>query len=191
MKPGKTSQTTQRKIKLIDRGFQLKLIARFIAINLLVMTIFGGLIYIFFKSEVSANLASAHVTYKNVSQMLFPIVLTLSILNILLISIIIAVAVLYASHKIAGPMYRFNEAMMAMAHKNLHPLTKIRGGDQLQNLSDTMTQLAGTLAADFAKMKDNLRVIRQHLEGLDAPDRVKKLETGLEELETIINEYKF
>jgi methyl-accepting chemotaxis protein len=177
---------TRRKIKLIDRDFQFRLIVKFIIINTLVLALFGALIYIFFNSEISSNFASAHVTYKNISQMLLPIVLTLSVINLLVTSIIIFVVVLYASHKIAGPMYRFNAAVGEITARNLHPLTKIREKDQLRGLSDSLAQMAETLAADFTEIKNKISEAKTLLPKENTPPELRE---KLEDVEAIINKY--
>lgn len=178
---------TRRKIKLIDRDFQFRLIVKFIIINTLVLALFGVLIYIFFNSEISSNLATAHVTYKNISQMLLPIVLTLSVINLLVTSVIIFVVVLYASHKIAGPMYRFNAAVGEISARNLLPLTKIREKDQLKGLSDSLSHMAETLAADYTEIKNHIGKIKTLLPAEEIPSEVRE---KLEAVEEIINKYK-
>jgi len=78
----------QRRIILINRGFQLKLILKFLLVNILIMVVFGVSIYSFLNSELDTGLRSAHVTYKNIKDMLLPIVITLSVLSVLVSSII-------------------------------------------------------------------------------------------------------
>jgi methyl-accepting chemotaxis protein len=179
----------KRRTLLINRDFQFKLILKFILINLLVLAVFSGLVYIFFDSEVTANLSSAHVTYKNVSHMLFPIVLTLSIINLLVTSIIIAVVVLYASHKIAGPLYRFNVVLEAIGNRNLKTVTKIRDKDQLKIVSASFTRMVETLSGDLARMKEAVGNMRGQLPAQPG-ESGKELLSAIEQLEAIIDSYK-
>lgn len=177
----------KRKIKLINRSFQYRLMAKFILVNIFILILFGGMIYIFFQSEISANLASAHATYRSVSQMLLPIVLTLSLLNILFTSLIIAWAVVYWSHKIAGPLYRFNEALKEIAGGNLAPLTRIREDDQLKELSQTLGKVTGQFSRDVSGIKNKIEEMKQLLTQYSVPE---ELRTKLEELENIAGKYR-
>ena len=173
----------KRKVKLINRDFQYKLMSKFIIINALILAIFGVIIYIFFKSEIATNLASAHAQYKSVAEMLLPIIITLSLLAIILTSIIIILLVLNASHKIAGPLYRFNGAVKEMTEKNLNPYSGIRTDDQLNELSNSFSKMKEVLANDFQKMKvlsAELSVIVKN------PDEKVKAD----ELNQIITSYK-
>jgi methyl-accepting chemotaxis protein len=168
----------KRKTRLINRSFQFELMAKFIVINTVILVLFGALIYIFFRSEVTANLASAHAVYRNMSQMLMPIVLTLSVINILLTAVVIAGVVLYSSHRIAGPLYRFNEALKAIAAGNLAPLTRIRDDDQLQEVSISLGQAADRWTADIKEIKrvtgelKPLSDSQEFKEKLDALERI-------------------
>lgn len=174
----------QRKIKLINRGFQFRLAAKFIFLNTVILAIFGLLIYIFFHSEISANLASAHAAYTDMSRMVLPIVLTLSILNILLTAGIMAIMVVYWSHKIAGPLYRFNEALKEMGEGNLNPLTKLRVKDQLQELGDSLERVSELLSGDMIKAKGLIEEIKNDLDDRGA------LKEKVEQLEGVIGKYR-
>ena len=147
---------TRRRIVLIDKTFQYRLILKFILVNILITFIFGFFIYLFFNSEIDANLQTAHVTYTNVKNMLLPITLTISIINILISSIIIFVFVLFASHKIAGPMFRFNEALRQVAAGNFNTLTSLREEDQLYDCSVTLKEMVNVLSDDLGQIKDKI-----------------------------------
>lgn len=177
----------KRKTVIINKNFQYKMIGKFIILNTLLMILFGCLVYLFLNSEIESNLQSAHVTYKNVKDMLFPIVLSLSVINILVSSIIIGIVVLYASFKIAGPLYRFNEALKEMAAKNLRPLTDIRADDQLYDCSRSLTEFSGVISDDFKKIKSRIAEIKK-LNGKSS--HKKEMAEKIKELEAILKEYR-
>lgn len=177
----------KRKIKLIDRVFQYRLITRFILVNILILIVFGGLIYVFFRSEIAANLASAHAAYRSAADMLLPIILTLSLLNILITSIIIAVVVVYWSHKIAGPLYRFNEALKEMKNGNLNPMSHIREDDQLSEVALSLQQLAEKLGRDIDGTRSRLQELKEFCTGKDLPDEIKD---KLVQIENLLKEYR-
>lgn len=166
----------RRKVKLINRSFQFELMAKFILINTIILVLFGVLIYIFFNSEISAELASAHTTLRNMSQMLMPIVLTLSVINILISALVITAVVLYASHRVAGPWFRFNEALKAMASGNLAPLTKIREDDQLQEISVSLGEAAARLGGDFNRIKQLVEEMKSHANTPELKEKLEALE---------------
>ncbi|PKL38031.1 MAG: hypothetical protein CVV44_12750 [Spirochaetae bacterium HGW-Spirochaetae-1] len=170
----------KRKIILINKNFQIKLIFKFIAVNILILLIFGIFMYLFTDSEIDKNLFTAHVTYKNMKQMILPIIVTLSTINIVVSSIIIYIFVLYASHRIAGPMYRFNAILDAISAKNLTGPTRLREGDQFIELSDSMHRLVTGLA-------DDIKSIRSELDR--AGEDAESLKKSMEKINEVVGKY--
>lgn len=177
----------RRHMVLINKDFQFKLIIKFLIINIIILILFGVFLYVFLNSEVEANLLSAHVVYKNIKDMLFPIVITLSIINILVSSIIIALFVLYASHKVAGPLYRFNEALKDVSNRNLNTYTSLRDGDQLYECSVTLKQMSQVLTEDISKIKTGIAEIKNIYKDNRQNNQAEK---KLNEIENIVNLYK-
>lgn len=177
----------RRKTVLINRGFQYRMILKFIVLNIMIMILFGGLLYLFLNSEIESNLKSAHVTYKNIKEMLFPIIVTLSIINIFVSSVIISLFVLFASFRIAGPLYRFNEVVKAICNKNLRPVTSLREGDQLYECSITLKNMSEIIAEDFQDIKAKTdEICAMNKAGAEK----EKISKKIEELKKIVNQYQ-
>jgi hypothetical protein len=177
----------ERKIILINRKFQFKMILKFILVNAIILTLFAFLCYVFFDSEIESNLHSAHVSFKNMRDMLFPLILTLSLINIIISSLLISGYVLYASFRLAGPMYRFNEISKAIGERDLNPITKIRSGDQFSECSRTISVSVKTLSDDIALMKEYLA----DLKDLTDKNAEKEALSGkIKELEEITGKYR-
>jgi len=173
---------------LINKQFQIEQVAKFIAVHILALVIFGSLIYMFLDSELDSNLASAHVAYRNLKQMIFPIVLSLSLLNILFSSLLITFFVLYASHKIAGPLYRFKAVIDELGHRNLNPASNIRQGDQLQELASSLKRLIDTLSGDLSTLKSKIAEVKAGVS--KTTDGGKDLHQPIEEMEQLIEQYR-
>jgi signal transduction histidine kinase len=155
----------KRSAILISRSFQLRLIAGYIAVNIAVLSISAIIMYLFVDSEVQKNLYTAHVTYKNMKDMLVPIIISLSAVNILLSSVIIFIFVLYSSHKVAGPIYRFNSILTAMKDRDFSTGMKLRGGDQLNEISDTLQEISRTISGDIAVIREKASLIEEKAKG--------------------------
>jgi len=147
-------QVTKRKVILINKQFQYNLILKFILVNCLILVLFGGFLYMFLNSEIESNLYSAHVTYSNISEMLSPIVLTLSILNIIISSVLISIFVLFASHKIAGPLYRFDQGVREICKRNLNVFLGLRKGDELYEFSDSLKEMVDVIKSDIIRTRE-------------------------------------
>jgi len=185
---GNMGKRNRRKIILINKSFQYKLIAKFIILNTTILIIFAGFIYLFFNSELDSNLHPAHVTFKNMKEMLFPIITTLSLINIIISSIIIWIYILFASHKLAGPMYRFNQALDEIGDRNLKPLINLREGDQYIEISSSFEKMTGLLVDDISTIQDGISRLKETSHDVSKSDETKKI---IGELDKKLKEYKY
>ena len=171
----------RRRIVLINKSFQYKMIIKFILVNILVMLIFGTGLYMFMNSEIDSELMKAHVTYKNMKDMLFPVIITLSVINVLVSSVIISLFVTMASFRIAGPLYRFNEIAKSISERNLTPHTGIRKGDQLYEFSKTISLMKDVLARDLKALRMRVDELKNEMENNSTKDEnLKKIILYLE-----------
>jgi len=180
------NNSNRRHTVMINSRFQITLILKFIALNTAIMLVFGFLMYLFLDSEIQGNFRSAQVTYKNVKAMLFPIVVTLSLLNLVFSSILTAVYVLMASFRIAGPMYRFNQALREMASGRLRPYTSIREKDQFNECSSNLGALACRLSETF----DSLHRLSEEIESLPGVSEHREIVAKLSELKAELDKYR-
>ncbi len=176
----------RRRIIMINKKFQMTLIAKFLAVNIVILTIFGVFLYMFLNSELEANLYSAHVTYHNVKEMLFPIVITLSVLNIIISSAIITIFVLYASFRIAGPLYRFDAAIKEINQGNLTPLLTLREKDELYAFSESLQNMSKF----FVTLTKKTKSISTDLQSINEDLKNDKLAEKIKELDSILNNIK-
>ncbi|MBM3253725.1 MAG: methyl-accepting chemotaxis protein [Candidatus Omnitrophica bacterium] len=101
--------------------------------------------------------------------------------RILFIVLVIGVASIFLTHKIAGPLYRFEKNVKAISDGDLSVRFNIRRGDDLKELADKltiMTERFGELIVRFKDLSENLFAQTQSLS-----HTIKQL--PLEERETI------
>lgn len=177
----------RRKIVLINRRFQINLILKFIVVNIGIMALFGFLIYLFLDSEIEANLLSSHTKYKNMKDMLLPIVMALSFINVLISSFIIAFFVLFASFRIAGPLFRVNTALIEIANGNLKPFINLRDKDQLLEISQSIQDFTGR----FSKDLDQLNQIKKQLIEMNSNLNNDQLQNCIEQLDQLLEQYQY
>jgi methyl-accepting chemotaxis protein len=155
------SRLKQRHIVLIDPRFQLRMAAAFIFLQILLTALFAAGLYIFMDSELHADLASAHASYKSLSQILLPIVLTLSVFSVTLSIVLSTVFVVLISHKIAGPMYRFRTVLESLSRRRFESNTRIRPDDQLGELAISLDKAVKTVKADIHELHQSIWKLRE------------------------------
>jgi methyl-accepting chemotaxis protein len=154
------THSKQRRVVLIDHRFQLRLAALFVLVQVVLTAIFAGGLYIFLESEVQTGLASAHAAYRTIGQMLMPIVLVLAAFSLAISTICVFVFVIALSHRIAGPLHRFKVIIDELAVRRIPDHTRLRPGDQLQELSKSFTLAVDNLEEDLNTLKDAAETLR-------------------------------
>ena len=167
----------RRKIILISRKFQIMQIMKFILLYFELMIVLGVVLYSLLMNHLeNSGLGEQVVT--TVMGNLLPFLVLLLAATFVLSSIVIAIYVLYSSHKIAGPLYRFRTALEQMRDGNLNPMMELRENDELKSISETMKEFSGALFGDMCRL-------REHLDGID-PENLPGAKAGkLDEIEAM------
>lgn len=135
----------KRQIIFVQRGFQGRSIAVVISIIATSGILSGVLLYFLLSSELSSELQTAHQQIRDVWERLAPTVIFSNIITVAITSIAAAFAVLYQSHKIAGPMTRLQNICEEVTRGNLNPVTSLRKADQLSALANAFENMVHSL----------------------------------------------
>lgn len=171
-------------IKLVETGFKLRFMLVFCLITLTAVSIASLLFYFLTYRELSHDYGEAFFTLQSVKRAIFPLLFA-SIQSIALLTVVfiaIAVLSLFFSHKIAGPLYRFEKGMEAVGSGDLTCVVRLRAGDQFRQLEKTMNTSINSMNQRVKGMNDVLlrcKTIEERLKTLLETDLQKK---GLKEL---------
>jgi methyl-accepting chemotaxis protein len=112
--------------------------------------------------------------------------------KLILLVVFIFAGGIFFSHKIAGPLYRFEKSAQAIKEGNLRTSFRIRKHDELQQTSAMLDEMARSLRRDieqiqagFARLKGELNIIKS---GLD-PDKASRLGKTILEIEESLSRY--
>jgi len=180
---------SNRKTILINRAFQSRLIFHFAVVNAVLLVFFAFLIFLFLDSEISANLAQAHTDLERFSDLLFPIVLALSLIQVLLSTALISIVVLYASHRIAGPVFRMQKVLESLNQKDLRLSWKLRQNDQFTSLSEELKTFTTTLDADISRAQHLSEEALSHATDDNQRQQLESLSALLESYKTRTESY--
>jgi methyl-accepting chemotaxis protein len=75
-----------------------------------------------------------------------------TLLILLVLVALVTFATLFVTHKIAGPMYRIHMLLSQIKEGTLNVNFKLRKGDQLQGIADTLNGLFGTYRATINEL---------------------------------------
>ncbi len=145
-----TTPATKRKIILINKAFQGRFIVSVLATIILFGLCSAALIYWLISSDLQVQSQAAHISISNTWERLGISILIGNIVAAVIAGLMTIFVVLYISHKIAGPLYRFETLCRQVGDGNLDIITHLRSNDQLHELAES-----------FSGMVDNLRNKRE------------------------------
>ena len=143
----------QRKVYLINPKFQLKVTSYFIFLAIINILVFYGCVYYFFdifhSKGIEIGLPENHVFFMFIEDQITRMTSIFVVMAILTVLILLIAGVLI-SHRIAGPMYRLNMDLRGMAEKKELKSLKFREKDFFQEIPE-----AFNLVVDSFEKKDN------------------------------------
>jgi methyl-accepting chemotaxis protein len=140
-----SNNNQQRRRVFINTGFQLRYIIGVLSIILLSAVGSALLIYLIMTDDLQAQSFSAHASIVQASERLGVSIMFGNVVSMIVAGAIAVVAVLYGSHKLAGPLYRFEVLCQEIADGNLNDLPKLRETDQLHELAHAFSAMVISL----------------------------------------------
>jgi len=135
----------KRSTVFIQKKFQMRSILTVVSIIAASGLLSGTLLYFLLSNELSSELQVAHQQIQNTWESLAPAIIFGNIITVVVTGVVAAVAVLYQSHKIAGPMYRLQSICEEVSHGNYNPVSSLRKADQLTALAESFKDMLSAL----------------------------------------------
>ena len=180
----------KRNQYFIKKTFQIKIILRFLIILIIGGIISGVGLYYFASNELGTKLYVAHISIKNTSEILLPSIIFTSIIVFILLSIVTVYTVLYLSHKIAGPLYKFENIAEEIGKGNLKVYVKLRERDELLPLQNAFENMIENLKSKIGNFKKNFKKIKKAEKELNNAIQTSTLSaTDKESLTSVIKEF--
>jgi len=186
----------KRKTYLIQRMLQAKFITIFVLLVIMSSAISGILFYRRTNIELGYNYGEAHSKIKNTGEILLPNLIMGNIIALIVIGCATIALTIFISHKIAGPLHRFEKNAEQIAKGDLTLITKLRQSDQIQGLADSFSKMTYELREkllgirkkseelpglidEIKKLSQNEKISSTELTGITA--RLSKISSGLQE----------
>ncbi len=166
--------------------------ARFI-IGVFLLILFSGLcsallIFWITGGDLQAQAKTAHASIANAGDRLWLSILIGNVVSMVIAGTIAMFVVLYATHKIVGPLYRFEKICEQVGEGNLDGLVSLREKDQLQTLGLAFTNMVNRLRARKSEQQELIARINIQLEQLKNQDPAGHQLGMLNELSQLIKQ---
>ncbi|MFH7320201.1 HAMP domain-containing protein [Desulfurivibrio sp. D14AmB] len=140
------------------RQFQLWLLVRILGVVLLSSLVAALVLFLYARQEISANFYSAHIQVRRISDLLLPVMAAGALVS-LLSGMVLA---LFLPQKIAGPVYRIQQALKTLREGEFGQRVRLRTGDPLGDLADSVNETAAGIGSRIEEIKG----IQKELDGL-------------------------
>jgi methyl-accepting chemotaxis protein len=155
-----SARTYHRKNYLIDKKFQLTFIMKFCAVVILSSIVIGSLIFYLSRNSTTVAIENTRVFAKPTSDFILPQLVIIVIVVASVFSSLLFVMTLFATHRIAGPMYRLRKDIDSLRGGDLTGSFIIRDKDQLKGLAKSLSDMGLVLRQKHSQLKvrtDSLR----------------------------------
>lgn len=146
----------RRRQYFINSRFQAGFILKFVAVLFL-----GGILSIMVtmlttQSTLTSTFAGSRLVIEKTSMAILPSVIFTTILTILVVGVVVVIITLLVSHKIAGPMYRFEQDLEEISRGNLQKKVHIRNGDQFDSVARKLNEMVVGLNSRLRPLQEQL-----------------------------------
>ena len=185
----------QKRTYFIQKGFQAKMILKFVALSTIMAVISSVILYFLASKKLEASYYEAHNSIKSMWDILGTTVLVTNFISLAAISIATVYVTLFISHKIAGPLFKLEKNINEISEGNLSLHSHFREGDQVQTLGTALGNMVDKLSARLKVVKDisgDLSALEEKLQQLKGKESVSgeeisKIHSQLKDQATRLN----
>lgn len=176
----------KRRKKFIKKDYQIKFILKFCLTLLAGALLSTGLLFLLSHGTLTSTFQHSRLVVENTAFAILPAVLWTNAITLVLISLAAVVIILLISHKIAGPMFRFEKDLLEIGEGNLVKRVSLRKKDQFTDLSDSLNRMTESLQRKVAAVGDEVALLIKSAKKQQAP---QQLTADLEHLKKLIDRH--
>ncbi len=146
----------RRRNYFIRKSFQAKFFIRFLILVIAEALLIAGLFMYVSGQTLTTGYSAGGFTIDSTSSFFLPTFIGLTAIVGLAVAIAGTLVFIYLSHSIAGPLYRFEAALRALARGELKERIHLRKTDQLTGLQEAMNSTIQAIDARLGDIKKDI-----------------------------------
>ena len=175
MSQGKKPYT--RSHYFIKKNFQTKFILKFCLLLLAGVIVSTGLLFLFSQDTLTSSFQNSKLVIENTAMAILPTIIYTSLITLALLAIATIIITLFISHRIAGPMFRFEKELKEIGEGNLTKKVFLRKKDQAEELADSINAMTASLHGKVIHIRNRLEQILESARKQNASkDLIEELE---------------
>jgi len=178
----------RRKKYFIDKDFQTRFALKFCIILIIGAILSAGILFAFTSHTLTTSFEGSRIRIEKTSRDILPAVLYTNAVTVVTISLAAIVVLIFISHKIVGPFYRFEKTFEEIGSGNLSLRIGLREKDQFPGIAEKINQMNEQLNDRIVRLKEKATRIRSEMDQ-ESPDLdVLRRETAA--LHGVLEEFK-
>jgi len=175
---------SRRKTYLIKKGFQSRLITVILLLVIIVANITGGVVYAIVKIDSFRMFLEQTFNLSSADDILLPAVVLAEIVSFIIVGIIS----LFVSHRMAGPVYRFERVTEGISEGDLTIHIRLREKDEFKDLAEAFNEMIQKLTDKVGELKNKGLKLAEEFENL--LPRAELSDERRKELKELISKFK-
>ncbi|MFH0984197.1 MAG: hypothetical protein V1882_01525 [Candidatus Omnitrophota bacterium] len=160
-----------RKTLIVDPAFQTPFVAKFFFMVAAGSLILGAIVYFFCTQTVTTVFKDSRLKIVTTADFILPGLLIGIAVVIAVVGIATALMALYASHRIAGPVYRIRRDLRSFKAGSMEQVFRVREKDEIKALAAELDEMARAIQKSMADIKAEVSGIDSIAEDLSPTAR--------------------
>jgi methyl-accepting chemotaxis protein len=159
----------RRRNYFINKKFQTNFSIKFLVVIVIEALMAVGLFLYLSKGTLTTGYIGSELKITRTYDFFLPMLLLSNIIIVGVTGIIGIVVLVFMSHRIAGPMFRFERVLDGINEGDLTRRFKLRDGDQFKELEERINQMSNTLDGKAGDLQSRITEISKLFSGLQIP----------------------
>ena len=144
----------KRRQYFISKVFQSEFVLKFCGLVVLGSVVFGMMLYMLSKHTLTTSFENSRLVVKSTADYIFPGLLFGGLIVAVFTALAAGVIVVLMTHRIAGPMHRFEKYINEIGSGRFCSDLKIRKKDQFQNVAGALNKMTENLKLGLTEVNE-------------------------------------
>ena len=177
-----TKNNYKRRHYFVKKDYQAKFILKFCLIVLGGTFVSSGLLFLFTQGTLTSSYDQFGLVVKDTAFAILPSVLLANIITLILVALVTIVAVLLISHKLAGPMFRFEKELGEIGEGDLRKEIRFREKDQFKKMAESLNNMTTSLRSKILAVRGEVAQLLEFARKQNDPERLIEKLVQLDQL---------
>lgn len=174
-----------RKKKFINQDVQGRIIMQSFVFAFFTLFIFAGVLLYMSSDNLVIAYDQQHLQVSKSTPVLLMQMLQSNWISLVVAGLSIIIVSITQTHRLVGPMYRYEQALRALRRKDLHQHVALREKDDFKELADYINDFTRILSVDLHKIEQSCRYLDQAVCLRD----MAGVDKSVRDIRSVLNEY--